>query len=337
MKLNAAVSKVYEMSLYDGESDGLIQINLGEDVMCYKISKDFFSKYQDDEDIKNKKSIYVLYGSGKFYVGQAGIRKDDTAITSRIKEHLKDPQKDFVEEIVFFCHSTNKWSGGELDYLEASLINYFKEHGFPLYKDQNNETIDPYLDSGVKFKYEKHLREIIIMIDILGYDAIRKVLTSKNVIDSKKTKNTEKNKQSSLTVKKQLPVEIYNKLMTMRKGKGDVCKQLLIDWGISVEVNNLNFASFSNKNKQYWMEPSRDVLTEDWMFVLFDDNKKEMDLFFIPAKTFTYKDGQNNSLRLRKDKPGLLKLEIKQSPYIDKQSDKDFSSFHVQKICFEIV
>jgi hypothetical protein len=176
MQLNPAVSKVYEMSLFEGESDGLIQFKLGEDVLCYKISKDYFDKYKEDNDIKKLKSIYVLYGKGKFYVGQAGIRKDDTAITSRIKEHLKDPTKDFVEEIVFFCHSNNRWNGGELDYLEASLIEYFKAQGFPLYKEQNNETKDPYLDQSVQFKYEKHFREIKIMLDILGYNMIRKLI-----------------------------------------------------------------------------------------------------------------------------------------------------------------
>lgn len=57
MQLNPAVSKVYEMSLFEGESDGLIQFKLGEDVLCYKISKDYFDKYKEDNDIKNLKSI----------------------------------------------------------------------------------------------------------------------------------------------------------------------------------------------------------------------------------------------------------------------------------------
>ena len=62
-----------------------------------------------------------------------------------------------------------------------------------------------------------------------------------------------------------------------------------------------------------------------------------MDLFFVPAKTFTFEKGKKNSLKLRVNKPEVIELEIKQSPYIDKQSDKDFSEFHVQKICFDVV
>ena len=42
MKLDTAISKVYEMSLFEGDGNGLIQIRLGEDVTCYKISKDYF-------------------------------------------------------------------------------------------------------------------------------------------------------------------------------------------------------------------------------------------------------------------------------------------------------
>lgn len=342
MELNTAVSKVYEMNLYEGESDGLIRFDLGEDVHCYKISKDYFDKYKDDDDIKKLKSIYILYGNGKFYIGQAGIRKDDTAITSRIKEHLKDPQKDFVEEIVFFCDSSNRWNGGELDYLEASLILYFKKQGYPLFKEQNNETIDPYLSSSVRFKYEKHLREIRIILDILGYDAIRKIVTAK---ETKETCSTEAVQGSNEAITppqitnegvKTIKKSVLDKLLIMRKGKADVCKQQLLEWGISVKTNRFNFASYSPRG-HYWMEPSKDVLNEDWTFVLFDADAKEVLVFMIPKQAFTYETGKTNSLKIRNDKQELIKLEIKKSPYVDKATNQDFTPYLTDKIIFDVI
>ena len=336
MQLNPAVSKVYEMSLSEGESDGLIQFNLGEDVLCYKISKDYFDKYKEDNDIKNLKSIYVLYGKGKFYVGQAGIRKDDTAITSRIKEHLKDPAKDFVEEIVFFCHSNNRWNGGELDYLEASLIEYFKEQGFPMYKEQNNETKDPYLDQSVQFKYDKHFREIKIMLDILGYDAIRKVISDATQHQQEPTDIPAINTDISLCVRSEImSINTYNLLLAKRRDKANVCRRQLLDWDITVDSEKFNFASYSNKG-HFWMEPPVDVVKQDWTFALFDSDEKEIVVFSIPKNTFIAGGKRENSLVIRKDKPGVIKLEIKKLPYIDKQSGVNFDSYIVAKIKFTV-
>lgn len=335
MQLNPAVSKVYEMSLFEGESDGLIQFKLGEDVLCYKISKDYFDKYKEDNDIKNLKSIYVLYGKGKFYVGQAGIRKDDTAITSRIKEHLKDPAKDFVEEIVFFCHSNNRWNGGELDYLEASLIEHFKEQGFPMYKEQNNETKDPYLDQSVQFKYDKHFREIKIMLDILGYDAIRKVAT--DVTHQQETAEIlVANTDTTFDVRNEImPKNTYNLLLAKRRDKANICRSQLLNWNISLDSDKFNFASYSNKG-HFWMEPPVEVVKQDWTFSLFDPDEKEIVVFFIPKNTFIAGGKKENSLVIRKDKPGVIKLEIKKLPYKDKQSGVNFDSYMVARIKFTV-
>lgn len=334
VKLDTAISKVYEMSLFEGDSDGLIQFKLGEDVNCYKISKDYFDKYKDDDDIKKKKSIYILYGKGKFYIGQAGIRKDDTAITSRIKEHLKDPSKDFVEEIVFFCDSANRWNGGELDYLEASLIMDFKEQGYPLYKEQNNETIDSYLDPSVKFKYDKHLREIKIMLDILGYDAIRKVVTEKNTNPSVDD-DVQNDSTASIDVCENISQDVLNVLLNKGRGKAEICRQQLVEWGINV-TNKFNFASYAPRG-HYWMEPAREVLEEDWTFALFDGKENEILVFYIPKNTFSYSESKDNALKLRPDKPQVIKLEIKKDPYVDKQSNRDFSKYLIKRIQYTVV
>ncbi|MCR5206774.1 MAG: hypothetical protein K6E47_17225 [Lachnospiraceae bacterium] len=346
MKLDTKISKDYVMKLYDGVSDGLIQIDLKENVTCYKLSKEYFKNYEDDDDIKKKKSVYILYGKGKFYIGQAGMRKNDTAITSRIKEHIKNQQRDFFEEIVFFCDSSNTWDGGELDYLEASLINYFKEKGFPLDSKQRNETIDRYLDLTTEFRYKKHLQEILIMIDILGYDAIRQIVngtinienrmdnTDNDALKNPCTTNGNVNSNSISSVK--LTIEKYQCLMNARKQRAAICKEFLIDWGIEIDVECFNFASYSNKNKYYWMEPSKNVLNEKWMFVLYDDSVKQMDLFCIPEKTFTYIQRKRNSLIIRKDKPQCLRLEIDKE-YTEKLSEKNLSDFLVKKLCIQIV
>ena len=130
-----------------------------------------------------------------------------------------------------------------------------------------------------------------------------------------------------------MPNDVYDKLLTMRKGKAEICLNQLKNWGVDVQGNRFNFASFSKKG-HYWMEPSKQVLLEDWTFVLFDESLKKLYQFNIPQNTFTYEVGKSNSLKIRADKPDLIKLEIKKTPYIDKQSNQDFSNFLVAEITF---
>ena len=238
--------------------------------------------------------------------------------------------------IVFFCHSNNRWNGGELDYLEASLIEYFKEQGFPMYKEQNNETKDPYLDQSVQFKYDKHFREIKIMLDILGYDAIRKVISDATQHQQEPTDIPAINTDISLCVRSEImSINTYNLLLAKRRDKANVCRRQLLDWDITVDSEKFNFASYSNKG-HFWMEPPVDVVKQDWTFALFDSDEKEIVVFSIPKNTFITGGKRENSLVIRKDKPGVIKLEIKKLPYIDKQSGVNFDSYIVAKIKFTV-
>lgn len=175
MDFDENLGKVYTLSLYDGDSKGLVEISMdGMDLVCYKLSKAYFQKYKDDQDLKNKKSVYFLYGGGCFYVGQAGIRRDGTAITSRINEHLKNPEKDFLEEIVFFCQDKNEWDSGTLDYIEASLIELFEIKGYRFAHPQNHETKDKYLSKTKIHKYNTYMKDIErIIVSIFSYQHLQ--------------------------------------------------------------------------------------------------------------------------------------------------------------------
>ena len=85
------------------------------------------------------------------------------------------------------------------------------------------------------------------------------------------------------------------------------------------------------------MEPSKEVLNEDWTFVLFDADAKELLVFMIPKQAFTYEIGKTNSLKIRSDKPELIKLEIKKKPYVDKATNQDFTPYLTDRINFEVL
>ena len=46
--------------------------------------------------------------------------------------------------------------------------------------------------------------------------------------------------------------------------------------------------------------------------------------------------GNSNALKLRADKPQVIKLEIKKDPFIDKQSSHDFSKYLVKRIHYKV-
>jgi hypothetical protein len=68
--------------------------------------------------------VYFLFGTVEesggdvVYVGQAGVRKNGEGILYRLKEHMRNPDKDYWTEAVVFTTSNNSFGPTEISYLE---------------------------------------------------------------------------------------------------------------------------------------------------------------------------------------------------------------------------
>lgn len=103
-----------------------------------------------------------------------------------------------------------------------------------------------------------------------------------------------------------------------------IAKRMFIMNGYQVS-NNLNFASENKATRNYWMNPSIDVLEEDWDFILHDKTNRTLHLFKVP-KNSLYKD----VLFVRPDIPNLIDIHIAYNDptFSDNRSEISFKPFY---------
>lgn len=80
--------------------------------------------------------------------------------------------------------------------------------------------------------------------------------------------------------------------------------------GFSIS-GNVTFASENNSDsRKFWANPKLDLLEHDWWLILNDIDKRELHLFFIPAKSISNKD-----VCVRAGKPDLIDIQINYNDY----------------------
>lgn len=103
-----------------------------------------------------------------------------------------------------------------------------------------------------------------------------------------------------------------------------IAKRMFIMNGYQVS-KNLNFASENKATRNYWMNPSIDVLEEDWDFILHDKTNRALYLFKIP-KNSLYKE----VFYARPDIPNLIDIHIAYNDptFSDNRSGVSFEKFY---------
>ena len=125
------------------------------------------------QHLKNS-GIYFLIGESTeenksiVYVGQAGNRKNDEAVLSRLLEHDKDGKMDFFNEVIVLTTDTNIFGPTELNYLENKFAEKIKFSKRYILKNQNEPNI-----GNVTEEKESELIEILsnseMIIGTLGH------------------------------------------------------------------------------------------------------------------------------------------------------------------------
>lgn len=125
----ASRGKSINLFLMDGEVNGRIKCTLANWTgVAYKLPRTELEKCNEREDLKQS-GVYFLFGTdentGKrnVYIGQAGIRKNGEGILYRLKEHKRNPKKDYWNEAVVFTTSNNSFGPTEISYLENQFTN----------------------------------------------------------------------------------------------------------------------------------------------------------------------------------------------------------------------
>ena len=119
--------KNFNYFLMDGTPTGRIKCsNNNWSVVAYRVPRTELEKCKDRKDL-SQSGVYFLFATSEesdenlVYVGQADVRKNETAILNRVLEHTAKEEEDWWTEAILFTTSNDFLGATEISWLE----NYF--------------------------------------------------------------------------------------------------------------------------------------------------------------------------------------------------------------------
>ena len=297
-------SKTVKLLLEDGTLKGVMSIvdsswNPGEMYVAPRESIDSLLS----SDACNKFGVYLLLSENKAYVGQS------SDLAKRVKQHLAG--KDWWERVLILTTADDSLTRSDIDYLEYYLIKKANESN-RLDSDNKSKGNTPKVDKFRKPELEQYLEEALFLMELIGV----------NVFSVKQQKKSHILKKKDSQEKSVEPVVIQKKRQAV---------DYLIQIGVT-PIKNLNYACRQETREEFWINPKKDAVNEDWALILNNQFSRELIYFFIPANTFMINDGKrNNGLFVRLDKP-CIDLNINEKTFIDRRSQLDFSPYIVKKM-----
>ncbi|MEY8370283.1 GIY-YIG nuclease family protein [Aerococcaceae bacterium 50-4] len=130
--------KNINLFLLDGSANGPMKATMANWTgIVYKIPRVDVERSSDRKDLEQS-GVYLLFGVSEkndepvVYIGQAGARNTGTGLLNRLKEHKRNPDKDYWTEAIAITTTNNSFGPTEISYLEnqftqmAKLANRFE-------------------------------------------------------------------------------------------------------------------------------------------------------------------------------------------------------------------
>ena len=166
--------KSINLFLMDGDADGRIKCTLSNWTgVALKIPRSYIDKCKDREELKQT-GVYFLFGREEetekhsVYIGQASSRKNGEGILVRVREHMRDPDKDFWTEAIVFTTSNDSLGPTEISYLENRFCNLAIEAGAYKVKNGNDPSIGNLTEEKIS-EMEEFIDYAKIVMGALGH------------------------------------------------------------------------------------------------------------------------------------------------------------------------
>lgn len=187
-------SSILSLRKYEEESYPNIEI--------FEFNKDDFEKINKNKKIiKNIPSIYILENikNKKIYIGET------ENLLKRIKDHIKDPNKDFNKIYVI---SSEQFEGNILLKLESKTIKKFKNSINNYDVSNKNEENNPFLSKQNNLKFEKIWKKFEEIYFLLGFNLNQKNYEFINE-ENEKIQNNENKYIENKINKEEYPIFYY--------------------------------------------------------------------------------------------------------------------------------
>ena len=176
--------KSINLFLMDGDATGRIKCTLANWTgMAYKIPRTELEFCDNREDLKQS-GVYFLFGTsdetgkGVVYIGQAGARKNGEGILYRLKEHKRNPEKDYWTEAIAFTTSNNSFGPTEISYLEHRFCNLAIEANRYEVKNGNDPSLG-HITEEKESELEEFIEYAKIVIGALGHKVFEPIRKAK--------------------------------------------------------------------------------------------------------------------------------------------------------------
>lgn len=104
--------------------------------------------------------------------------------------------------------------------------------------------------------------------------------------------------------------------------------QLFRKKGYSLNIHNTNFASKTNRNNYYWINPDVRHLKEEWYIILNDYVNKTLYLFNVPKNSIS-------NLKMRNDRICNVSIRYDDINFLDINSSICFSKYLLDAIKYD--
>lgn len=306
-------AKTINLLLYDGNLGGVISIedsswNFGE---LYSAPR---ASVQDllNTDACNKYGVYLLLSNSMVYVGQS------SDLARRLTQHTIG--KDWWESAVILTTKDDNLTRSDIDYLEYVLI----ERAFAIDKldcDNKKKGNPPKVDKFRKVILDQYLGEALFLMQLIGITVFS---------DSKAKTNEKCNNTAAPTATLINTMDIKTKLSLGKRVKAEAV-QFVKNHGIEVG-KEVSYAVRQENKAEFWINPKVELLSQNWQIILNDNQKHQLIVLQVPAKSVSIRKGSPPGLIVRADRPGVIDLAIDCNSFKDKRSGVDFSPYVLQTI-----
>lgn len=285
----AAKAKKIELYLYNGTLDGMTYVSEsdGWDLggILYSCPRNSIDILLNDDSC-DKYGVYLLISSDKVYVGQS------TDLRKRIKQHKL--KKDWWEKVILLTSKNDELNQSYITYLEASLISKAVECK-TLDCENKTEGNKCNLDKFTKKLLDQYLEEALFILELIGVKVFSKKKKKEAIIES-------------IPIVSEQDIEIRAK---------EEAVLFLKDKGIDV-LKHVSYSKYQEDKKYFWINPKAEFLKDDWDLILNNQTTNTLYLFRIPAKSLKATLSNDGNLCLRKDRPHIIELNLKEDTFVDK-------------------
>lgn len=298
--MSEAKQKTINLLLYDGDLSGVISMEASSwnSGELYSTPRESVDELLNTDACK-KSGVYLLLSKNMVYVGQA------SDLAKRITQHKVG--KDWWESVVILTTKDNSLTHSDIDYLEAVLIEKASRIG-KLDIDNKNKGNPIKVDKYRKVFLEQYLEEALFLMRLIGITVFA-VNTQPTLFD------------------------IKTKLSLGKRSKAEAITYLNKK-GFSVDKK----ATYAVKNDkgEYWANPQKKLLSDDWWIILNDNKKMELLVLNIPEGTLQADEYNNgDGLYVRTDKPNLLDINIIADTLIDRKSGISFLAYLIKRVSYK--